>query len=124
MLPEIDRGSSYRFTYTHKHNGVATSLQGATVAFVVKEDLDDDLNDTNAIIRKSVTTHLTQTGDTLGKTVIELTPNETLTQLSDGAVIPQNTYNVAIKVKHADGFQLTEYEGKVKIDASATNVVL
>lgn len=123
-LPTIKRGNTYRFTYTHKHNEEPLSLDGATVAFTVKtQEGDDSANDSTAIIQKIVTQHLDQT-EFPGQTVIECTPQETLTQKFDGQFIEEATYFYDIKVKHADGTQYTEIEGKVKVDIAPTNTIL
>lgn len=122
-LPTIKRGNTYRFTYTHMHNGVAEDLTGATVYFTVKDQESDDVaDDSSAVIQVMVTNHLTQSGDTLGQTVVEATPAQTLSRL-DGTLIQKGTYSFDLKVIHADGTQFTEEEGKVKIDTSPTNKV-
>lgn len=124
-LPTIKRGNTYRFTYLHMHNSVAANLTGATVVFTVKdEEGDDSTTDTTAIIQKTIVAHLTQSGDTLGKTVIECTPNETLLSRETTLPIAKGTYYFDIKIKHADGTQFTEEEGKVKVDIAPTNTIL
>lgn len=123
-LPTLKRGNTYRFTYTHLHNGVAADLTGCKVIFTVKENEgDDDLTDSSAVIQKIVISHLPQSGDTLGKTVINCTPTDTLVKKDGVTVIPGDTYFFDIKVIHADGTAFTEEEGKVKIDIAPTNLV-
>jgi hypothetical protein len=124
-LPDIKRGNTYRFTYTHMHNGTAESLTGATVAFTIKDqESDDNPDDSSAVVRKVVTTHSTQSGATLGQTVIECLPAETLNRYDGGGLIQKGTYVFDIKIKHADGTQFTEEEGKVKVDTAPTNTIL
>lgn len=124
-LPQIRRGDTYRFTYTHMHNGVAEDLTGCTVAFTVKDvEGDDSTDDSTAVIRKVVTSHSEQSGDTLGQTVIHITPSETLNKADGSGLLEKKTYYFSIKVKHADATQFTEEEGKVKVDTAPTNAVL
>lgn len=123
-LPGIKRGNTYRFTYTHQHNGAPSTLTGATVYFTVKEKESDDVaDDSSAIIRIVTTAHLTQSGATLGQTVIEATPAQTLSAFNGSGLIKKGTYSFDLKVKHADGTQFTEEEGKVKVDTAPTNTV-
>lgn len=124
-LPDIKRGNTYRFTYTHMHNGEPADLSGCSIALTVKELEGDEIaDDSTAPIQKIFTEHLEQSGDTLGKTVIELTPEETLKHKTTGLLIEANTYTYDLKVKHLDGSQFTEEEGKVKVDIAPTNIIL
>ena len=123
-LPTIKRGNTYRFTYTHMHNGVPEDLTGATIYFTVKKtESDDSSDDSTAIIRVVTTSHLDQTGDTLGKSVIEVTPNQTLNRHDGAGLIAKGQYYFDLKVVHSDGTQFTEEEGKVKVDTAPTNTV-
>lgn len=124
-LPVIKRGNTYRFTYTHMHNSVAEDLTGATLVFTVKDsESDDNADDATAVIRKVVTEHSVQDGDTLGQTVVECSPSETLNRYDGTGLIAKGTYNFDLKIKHADGTQYTEEEGKVKVDTAPTNTIL
>lgn len=123
-LPTIKRGNTYRFTWTHQHNGAPEDLTGATVIFTVKDiEGDDVLDDSSAPIQITVSDHLPQEGDTLGKTVIECLPTQTITHRTTGLPLQKTTYTFDIKVIHADGTQFTEEEGKVKVDIAPTNKV-
>ena len=55
----IFRNRSYPITYNHvDSNGDPVSLVGATVYFTVKEEAwDTDATDTDALIKKTITTH-------------------------------------------------------------------
>lgn len=123
-LPTIKRGNTYRFTYNHLHNGAPEDLTGVTVYFTVKDaESDDSADDSTAVIRVVVTDHLPQEGDTLGQTVIEATPAQTLNRHDGTGMIAKSTYHYDIKVIHANGTQFTEAEGKVKVDTAPTNTV-
>lgn len=123
-LPTIKRGNTYRFTYTHLHNGAPESLTGATIYFTVKDNESDDAaDDSTAAIRIITTSHLPQSGATLGKSVITATPAQTLTRYDGSGLIQKGTYSFDLKIKHADGTQFTEEEGKVKVDTAPTNTV-
>lgn len=123
-LPTIKRGNTYRFTYTHMHNSVAEDLTGATIYFTVKDqEGDDSTDDSSAVIRVVNSVHLTQADDTLGQSVIEVTPGETLNRYDGTGLIQKGTYFFDLKVVHADGTQFTEEEGKVKVDIAPTNTV-
>lgn len=123
-LQTIKRGNTYRFTWIHQHNGSPTDLTGATVYFTVKDSEGDDAaDDSTAVIQVMVTNHLEQSGDTLGHTVIEVTPTETLSRKDGNGLIQKGSYTFDIKVIHADGSQFTEEEGKIKVDIAPTNKV-
>lgn len=123
-LPTIKRGNTYRFTYTHMHNDAPADLTGAIVYFTVKDQESDDVaDDSSAVIQIMVDNHLPQEGETLGQTVVEVTPEETLSRKDGAGLIQKATYSFDLKVIHADGSQFTEEEGKVKVDTAPTNKV-
>lgn len=123
MLP-IERGATYTFTITHKHNNVPTSLQGGTVTFMVKKKQDDDVTDAAAYIK--VNAVLANQSISPGVAVITCTPTQTLMKADNSGIIPTGKWYYAIKVKHgdADNTQLVEGEGKITISGSAINEVL
>lgn len=73
---KIFRNRAYPFVYNHKDSdGNSLPLVGATVYFTVKSDVwDDDMSDTNALIKKTVTSH---TDEVAGITEWELSDSDT-----------------------------------------------
>ena len=108
----IDRGTSYSITFNYQKNGVAETLVGSTVRFTMKTaEYSSDATDSDANLVKNITT-----GTAGGEATIELTP-------ADTATLTPRDYFYDIKVDvNSDGAEVYKcIEGKIKIDASATN---
>lgn len=72
---EIIQGDDETITVTFKdEDGVAINITGYTVFFTMKKRPDDDSDDSDAPIKKTVTSH---TDPTHGITVVNLTSAET-----------------------------------------------
>jgi len=82
-------------------------LTGATVFFTVKSDFDNDATDSTAIINKDITSHADATN---GDTTILLTAANTDVAAGD--------YKYEIKLKKADGEQVTVAQGEFIIEDS------
>jgi hypothetical protein len=91
----LNRGDSKTYVVTCKYTstGEAINITGWTVFFTVKKNTNsNDSTDTDAIIKKTITSH---TDPTNGITTISLT--------SDDTDIPSCSYMYDIQVKDASG---------------------
>jgi len=69
------RGDSKTYDITIKDgDGVAIDITGYTIFFTVKTSIDNNLTDTTAVIKKTITSHINPTE---GKTQISLTEDDT-----------------------------------------------
>lgn len=109
MIKNIVAGDSKYIKLEILHNGNPLDISGSTVFFSLKSDTE--LLDLNANLKKVVTTHL---DSTLGKTVIELTHDDTKT-------LNAGTYYYDIRLKDASGNVLTIQRGKIDIIKPITN---
>jgi hypothetical protein len=120
----IKRGTTYPITFTNKTSaGAAIDLTGATVYFTAKKaEFDADLTDSQATIKKDVTTHVDQAGvasATRGITTILLLP-------ADTAQKAPGKYNYDITIKYAPigaaaAVINTPLDGTLEIDGKPTN---
>lgn len=110
---DIPRGDSrdIRVTVTDSETGDPLDLTGSTVFFTLKAEIDNDLADSSALIKKDVVSH---TDPTAGKTTIRLLPSET------GALTPGEKYPYDIQVKLSGGDVMTIVSGKIRITADVT----
>lgn len=109
---KIDRGTTYTRNLTYLRNGVARTLVGATVRFTVKStEFSNDANDTDAVIKKNVTT-----GNSAGVASIVLAP-------ADTATLTPGKYYYDIKVdENSNGVNVYKVdEGIIKLDGSPSN---
>lgn len=83
-------------------DGQIVDITEYTVYFTAKKNMTD--SDANAVISKVITDHESPTS---GKTVIELTPDDT-------DITPGN-YHYSIDFKDGDGNQHVLYEGRLRI---------
>lgn len=89
---------------------VKADLTGSTLFFTMKTVPDNDLTDTSALIKSTVTTH---TDPVNGKSVIQLTPTDT-----NNATPGPYVYDV--QLKDSLGNISTLLSGKVKVLADVT----
>lgn len=85
-------------------------LTGATVYFTVKEEFDEDADDSTALIQKDITSHTDATG---GETAVVLSPADT--------DVAAGKYYYDIKLKKADNTQTTIQLGRCTIKDAVTN---
>jgi hypothetical protein len=84
-------------------------LTGATIYFTIKPQFDDDQTDSNAIIKKDITSHVNPSA---GLSRITLTPTDTS--------VEAGTYGYDIKLKKSDGQQSTITVGDCEIKDAYT----
>ena len=99
------------FQYYEANGTTTRSLVDATVFFTLKKNShDDDADDSNAILKKTVTVH---TSAGAGLTTISLTDTDT-------NIRPKN-YFYDIKVKEANGLIYKATSGSCRVEGSPTN---
>lgn len=82
----IEKGTTRCFGLNFQKTGVTTSIEGWSIYFTVKEDMEDA--DSSALIKKTITDHYNEDA---GETLIELS-------ISDTDLIP-GTYYYSIDFK-------------------------
>lgn len=109
MIKNLVAGDSKNIKLEIIHNGTPLDISGSTVFFSLKSD--KELIDLNANLKKVVTTH---SDPFLGKTVIELTHDDTKN-------LTAGSYYYDIRLKDASGNVLTIQRGKIDIIKPITN---
>lgn len=105
-----NRGTTFNITHHYEKNGIPSSA-GVTLLFTVKPEIDNDITDANAIIKKNVN----MSGST---NVITINPADVADTVDDGP------YIYDMKVIEAVGPPATIYpagSGKFVLDVTATN---
>ena len=111
----VNRGTTYRITFTYIRDEVAGDLTGGAVRFTVKStEYDEDADDSTALIEKDITDGLDETGVVL----IEFAPTDTPPTMLPG------TYFYDIKVKDATGDIFKVVEGNFILVGSPTNRIV
>lgn len=100
----VYRKNSVVIDLTVKRSDASYDLTGDTIFFTVKRVFDDDSEDKSALIKIDVTNHVDVAN---GKSEIRLSPSSTN--------IKPGTYRYDIKLKTADGSQITLKVGLFKI---------
>ena len=101
----VRRGNTPTFTVTIKDgDGIAINITGYTVYFTVKVLPDGDNNDSEAIIKKDVSSHIDAVN---GVTSIVLTADDTNNEDGD--------YEYDIKIKDASGNYISSDRGVFSI---------
>lgn len=107
---EYYRGDDHSFIMTiTDSSGTAIDITGYTFTYTVKNIKDNVIDDSTAIIQKSVTSH---TDPTAGITSIALTPTETN--------VTPGVYYHDFQMKDTSGDIFTFAEGKTRIKADVT----
>lgn len=107
---KINRGTTYIRTGTVRVDGELVNLNGATVAFTVKNvEYDSSVDDSSALIVKNITN-----GTTDGKYEITILPTDTIN-------LAPSKYYYDIKVKLTGGEVFKIDEGTITLDGSPTN---
>lgn len=106
------RGDTSSIGFEFTADGSPSDLTGSTVFFTAKPDnsnLNDDTNDSEAVIEVQVTSH---TEPLLGKTVIPLSASDT--------TITPGIYFYDIQVKKPDGSIISIPARKLEVTADVT----
>lgn len=113
---EINRKRSETITFQYyEADGTTTRpLTGCTVFFTVKPNIsDDDADDSDAIIKKTITSHTTPA---TGLTTIELSYTDTN--------VPPANYFYDISVLESDGKLYQAQSGRCRVDATTGNRII
>lgn len=120
MAQKLDRGTTYSIGVGPvKKNGTVVDITGSTIYFTVKADeYDSSIDDSTAIISKTVTTHSDPTN---GISSIQLTPDDTFYQQGTTTPIEPGEYHYSIFINLSDGSRYKLDENTIKIDGAPTN---
>jgi len=112
----LDRKSDQdiSFQYYEADGTTKRSLSGATIYFTVKDNpFDSDSDDSDATIKKDVTSHTTAA---TGLSTISLTDTDT-------NISPSN-YFYSIRVKEIDDMIYTAQTGRLRVSANTGNRII